>query len=303
MGMVTVRPAAAADAEAIAAIYNEGIEDRVATFETRPRTVDEVAESGSPTPLPFLVAVEDGVVLGFARVTPYSDRCVYDGRRRARRLRRACGARPRARRRAARARCARPPRRPGSTSSPQPHLHRQRREPRGAPSRRASRRSGSSAATGGSTASGRTACWSSGCSATPHADTPRAYTAVFVFEKIGDGLWNALLMAWEVWWALVLGFRSRRSCRRGSRASAIQAALAGEGLAPLARATGARRGLLVVLLRGDRDRQEPVPEGRQRAPARSPSSSPRRTSCGSSGSCCGCCSAGSSRSPSTSAGS
>ena len=27
-----------------------------------------------------------------------------------------------------------------------------------------------------------------------------------VLATIGDGLWNALLMAWEVWWALVLGF-------------------------------------------------------------------------------------------------
>ena len=27
-----------------------------------------------------------------------------------------------------------------------------------------------------------------------------------VIEKIGDGLWNAFLMAYEVWWALVLGF-------------------------------------------------------------------------------------------------
>ena len=27
-----------------------------------------------------------------------------------------------------------------------------------------------------------------------------------VFEKIGDGLWNAFQMAWEVGWALVLGF-------------------------------------------------------------------------------------------------
>ena len=78
MGMVTVRPVAAADAEAIATIYNEGIEDRVATFETRLRTVDEIAESLA-APLPCLVAVEDGVVLAFARVTPYSDRCVYDG--------------------------------------------------------------------------------------------------------------------------------------------------------------------------------------------------------------------------------
>jgi uncharacterized membrane protein YraQ (UPF0718 family) len=27
-----------------------------------------------------------------------------------------------------------------------------------------------------------------------------------VVSKVGDGLWNAFLMAWEVWWALVLGF-------------------------------------------------------------------------------------------------
>ena len=27
-----------------------------------------------------------------------------------------------------------------------------------------------------------------------------------VLGKLGDGLWNAFLMAWEVWWALVLGF-------------------------------------------------------------------------------------------------
>ncbi len=78
MGMVTVRPAAAGDAEAIAAIYNQGIEDRVATFETRERTVDEVSD-WLHAELPFVVADEGGVVLGFARVTPYSDRCVYDG--------------------------------------------------------------------------------------------------------------------------------------------------------------------------------------------------------------------------------
>ena len=38
MPALTVRPATPADAEALAAIYNEGIADRVATFETRPRT-------------------------------------------------------------------------------------------------------------------------------------------------------------------------------------------------------------------------------------------------------------------------
>src|SRR4051812_1831003 len=74
---MTIRPAAAGDAAAIAAIYNEGIEDRVATFETRPRDAREVAEwiAGG---LPFVVA-DDGGIAGFARVSPYSDRCVYTG--------------------------------------------------------------------------------------------------------------------------------------------------------------------------------------------------------------------------------
>jgi phosphinothricin acetyltransferase len=76
--MVSVRAAVAGDAEAIAGIYNEGIEDRVATFETRLRTAGEVAAS-LEAPLPCLVAEEDGAVLGFARVSPYSDRCVYEG--------------------------------------------------------------------------------------------------------------------------------------------------------------------------------------------------------------------------------
>ena len=92
---MTIRPAAAGDAAAIAAIYNEGIEDRVATFETRPREEGEIAGwiAGG---LPFVVAETAGSI-GFARVSPYSDRCVYDGVGRARRLRRARRARPAAR--------------------------------------------------------------------------------------------------------------------------------------------------------------------------------------------------------------
>ncbi len=52
---VRTRPAAAGDAEAICRIYNQGIEDRVATLETEPRTPEErrqwlVAEAGhAPT--------------------------------------------------------------------------------------------------------------------------------------------------------------------------------------------------------------------------------------------------------------
>ena len=73
-----IRRATAADAPAVAAIYNEGIEDRLATFETRSRTPEEVAPWVGDG-LPFIVATDRGRVVGWARVAPYSDRCVYEG--------------------------------------------------------------------------------------------------------------------------------------------------------------------------------------------------------------------------------
>lgn len=74
-----IRAAERDDLTAMARIYNEGIEDRVATFETDPREPADLepwlGESG-----PCLVAIgEAGEVLGFARVGSYSDRCVYEG--------------------------------------------------------------------------------------------------------------------------------------------------------------------------------------------------------------------------------
>lgn len=75
----TIRPATAADAAVIAAIYNEGIADRVATFETRLREPHEI-HSWLADRLPFVVAASaDGTVVGWARVSPYSDRCAYQG--------------------------------------------------------------------------------------------------------------------------------------------------------------------------------------------------------------------------------
>jgi L-amino acid N-acyltransferase YncA len=75
----TIRPAAEDDAPAIAEIYNQGIEDRSATFETRLREPDEVA-GWVGDGLPAIVAAdEEGRVIGFARAAPYSDRCVYAG--------------------------------------------------------------------------------------------------------------------------------------------------------------------------------------------------------------------------------
>jgi phosphinothricin acetyltransferase len=75
---VEVRPAAREHAEAVARIYNHGIAERQATFETRPRRPQEV-ESWLEEGRPFLVAVEDHEVLGFARVSPYSVRRAYAG--------------------------------------------------------------------------------------------------------------------------------------------------------------------------------------------------------------------------------
>lgn len=75
-----IRPARAADAEQVAAIYNHGIAERQATFETRPRRPAEI-EGWLEEGRPFIVATEDDhtTVLGFARVSPYSVRKAYEG--------------------------------------------------------------------------------------------------------------------------------------------------------------------------------------------------------------------------------
>lgn len=75
---MTIRPAREADLTAVAAIYNAGIAEGIATFETRPREPDELrAWLGDGQP--FLVAERDGAVAGWARAGDYSDRCVYEG--------------------------------------------------------------------------------------------------------------------------------------------------------------------------------------------------------------------------------
>jgi uncharacterized membrane protein YraQ (UPF0718 family)/YHS domain-containing protein len=59
-----------------------------------------------------------------------------------------------------------------------------------------------------------------------------------VIAKVGDGLWNALLMAWEVWWALVLGFAISAIVQAWVPRERVERALAGDGVRPVARATG-----------------------------------------------------------------
>src|SRR6267378_3086156 len=55
-----------------------------------------------------------------------------------------------------------------------------------------------------------------------------------VISVIGDGLKDAFLMAWEVWWALVLGFAISAIVQAWVPRQRIEAALAGNGLAAIA---------------------------------------------------------------------
>ena len=58
-----------------------------------------------------------------------------------------------------------------------------------------------------------------------------------IVSKIGDGLWNAVLMAWEVWWALVLGFAISAIVQAWVPRERIESSLSGAGARPVALST------------------------------------------------------------------
>jgi L-amino acid N-acyltransferase YncA len=72
------RAASEEDAEAIARIYNEGIEERIATFETSLRTAREIREWFDGRH-PVVVVEEEGAVISFATTSAYSPRGCYSG--------------------------------------------------------------------------------------------------------------------------------------------------------------------------------------------------------------------------------
>jgi L-amino acid N-acyltransferase YncA/DNA-binding transcriptional ArsR family regulator len=80
-GGMAIRDATAADAAAIARIYNQGIEDRVATLETQLRTPEERAEwmAARGPRHPVLVATDEGgAVVGWGSLNPFNPRPAYD---------------------------------------------------------------------------------------------------------------------------------------------------------------------------------------------------------------------------------
>ena len=76
-----VRHARPSDAAAIAHIYNQGIADRVATFETEPRSPESIVaalgERGER--YPTLVGERGDQVVAVAWASPYRPRACYDG--------------------------------------------------------------------------------------------------------------------------------------------------------------------------------------------------------------------------------
>lgn len=79
LSVLTARPAVRDDAGVIAEIYNEGIEDRVGTFETEPRTVEAIEAWFDHAKAFVSVEDETGEVVGYAVAHPYADRCCYVG--------------------------------------------------------------------------------------------------------------------------------------------------------------------------------------------------------------------------------
>lgn len=73
-----VRTATPNDAAAIVRIYNQGIEDRVATFETRLRPVEDVQAWFDSTHPIVVIENEQGIV-AFASTSDYSSRECYSG--------------------------------------------------------------------------------------------------------------------------------------------------------------------------------------------------------------------------------
>ena len=78
---LTTRLATRDDAAAIAEIYNQGIEERIATFETEPRSPEQIVaaidERGEH--FPTVVAERDGQVVAWAAASLYRSRPCYAG--------------------------------------------------------------------------------------------------------------------------------------------------------------------------------------------------------------------------------
>ena len=74
-----IRKAKSSDLKDITEIYNDAVKNTVATFDLKPKTVDEqriwFKEHGSKNPI--LVAEQDGVIVGWVSLSKYDDKLAY----------------------------------------------------------------------------------------------------------------------------------------------------------------------------------------------------------------------------------
>jgi len=77
---MTIRNATEKDQPAILDIYNEAVVNTTATFDTEARTPDAQRDwfLKHKKNHPVLVAEENGVITGWASLSPWSDRCAYE---------------------------------------------------------------------------------------------------------------------------------------------------------------------------------------------------------------------------------
>lgn len=78
---ITTRAASAADLEAIRSIYNQGIEDRIATLDTEIKSPEDLAAwwSQHDDRYAVLVATKQDAVVGWASLNHFSHRCAHNG--------------------------------------------------------------------------------------------------------------------------------------------------------------------------------------------------------------------------------
>ncbi|MEH7125072.1 arsinothricin resistance N-acetyltransferase ArsN1 family A [Bacillus sp. JJ1773] len=79
--MTVIREAHAKDTASILNIYNEGIEDRIATLETQTKDLQYMKEwfEQHRGRYKVIVAEQDGQILGWSSLNKYNNRCTYAG--------------------------------------------------------------------------------------------------------------------------------------------------------------------------------------------------------------------------------
>ena len=78
--MITIRPAKEADQQSMMEIYNEAVLNSTATFDTEPRNLQSQLSwfRLHKQNHPVLVAIEGNQIIGWASLSPWSERCAYE---------------------------------------------------------------------------------------------------------------------------------------------------------------------------------------------------------------------------------